>query len=79
MSDEYSMQQDRIRKKAYELWEAAGSPDGGEDRFWSQAKIEIDQEEAKLDKEVARSFPASDPPSSSVVTGTTGETKPAQE
>jgi hypothetical protein len=39
----------------------------------------IDQEEAKLDKEVADSFPASDPPSSSVVTGATGEHPAAAE
>jgi hypothetical protein len=77
MSGEYSMQQDRIREKAYELWEAAGSPDGGEDRFWSQAKIEIEQKETKLDGEAAGSFPASD--ISSVVTGAPDETKLAQD
>jgi hypothetical protein len=79
MSDEYALLQQRIREKAYRLWEEAGSPDGEEERFWLQAKIEIDRDEAKLDKEVAASFPASDPPSSSVVTGATGETRIAEE
>ncbi|TCH99377.1 DUF2934 domain-containing protein [Roseococcus sp. SYP-B2431] len=78
MSDEYELLQQRIRERAYELWEEAGSPEGEEQRFWHAARIDIDQQEAKLDKEVAASFPASDPPSSSVVTGATGES-PATE
>jgi len=73
MSDEYEMLQQRIRDKAHQLWEEAGSPAGEDQRFWFEAKIAIDGEEAKLDKEVDGSFPASDPPSSSVVTGATGE------
>lgn len=73
MSDEYELLQQRIREKAHQLWEEAGSPEGDDQRFWFQAKVEIDHEETKLDKEVAGSFPASDPPSSSVVTGATGE------
>ncbi len=77
MSDEYELHQQRIREKAHRLWEEAGSPEGEDQRFWFLAKVEIDQEEAKLDKEVAGSFPASDPPSSSVVTGATGESPAA--
>jgi hypothetical protein len=73
MSDEYEILQQRIREMAHRLWEEAGSPEGEDQRFWFLAKVEIDREEAKLDKEVAGSFPASDPPSSSVVTGATGE------
>lgn len=78
MSDEHAILQQRIREKAYELWEAAGSPEGEAERFWFQAKVDIGQEEAKLDNELYGSFPASDPPSSSVVTGATGETKIAE-
>lgn len=77
MSDEYELQQQRIREKAHQLWEEAGSPTGEDQRFWFLAKVEIDREEAKLDKEVAGSFPASDPPSSSIVTGATGESAAA--
>lgn len=73
MSDEYALGQQRIRERAFELWEEAGSPEGEEQRFWFAAKVDIHQQEAKLDKEVAGSFPASDPPSSNVVTGATGE------
>ena len=73
MSDEYELLQQRIRDKAHELWLAAGSPDGQDKQFWFAAKREIDHEESKTDKEIAGSFPASDPPSSSVVTGATGE------
>ncbi|RVT95730.1 DUF2934 domain-containing protein [Rhodovarius crocodyli] len=73
MADEYELLQQRIREKAHELWQAAGSPAGQDQQFWYAAKREIDKEESKTDKEVAGSFPASDPPSSSVVTGATGE------
>ncbi len=73
MSDEYALLQQRIREEAYRLWEEAGRPEGQADRFWHHAKVAVDQAEAKLDKEVAQSFPASDPPSSSVITGPTGE------
>jgi hypothetical protein len=73
MSDEYALLQQRIRDRAYALWEEEGRPEGQDDRFWHAAKAAVDQEEAKLDKEVAQSFPASDPPSSSVVTGPTGD------
>jgi hypothetical protein len=79
MSDEYALLQQRIRERAYELWEEAGSPENDGQRFWQAARIAIDQEESKLDKEVADSFPASDPPSSSVVTGATGEHAAAAE
>jgi hypothetical protein len=79
MSDEYELLQQRIRERAYEMWQEAGSPEGDEQAFWYAAKIDIDQQEAKLDKEVASSFPASDPPSSSVVTGATGEHPAATE
>lgn len=73
MSDEYALLQQRIRERAYELWQEAGSPEGEAQRFWDEARIDIDRQEAKLDKEVAGSFPASDPPSSSVIMGATGE------
>ena len=73
MSDDFALLQQRIRDRAYELWTEAGSPEGQDEHFWFAAKVDIDQQEAKIDKEVAGSFPASDPPSSSIVTGATGE------
>lgn len=79
MSDDYELLQQRIRQKAHQLWEQSGSPEGDGRHYWFLAKAEIDREEAQLDKEVAGSFPASDPPSSSVVTGATGAVeKPAR-
>lgn len=73
MSNEHALLQQRLREKAHQLWEEAGRPEGNDQHFWFLAKVEIDREEAKVDKEVAGSFPASDPPSSAVVTGATGE------
>lgn len=69
MSDESMLLEQRIREVAYRLWEEAGSPQGMEQDFWFQAEAEIRREEAKLDKEIADSFPASDPPSSTVTRG----------
>lgn len=33
--------EDRIRARAYSLWEAEGCPDGCADRHWQQAKAEL--------------------------------------
>jgi hypothetical protein len=33
--------EERIRARAYELWQAAGSPDGDGTRFWYTAEHEI--------------------------------------
>lgn len=71
MSDKYSLMQQRVREMAYRLWEEAGSPEGEDERLWFQAKLAIEREEASLDRELAESFPASDPPSSSGVTDAT--------
>jgi len=34
-----SFTDDDIRTKAYELWEQAGCPDGGEEIYWAQAQV----------------------------------------
>ena len=34
----------RIRSRAYDLWEAAGCPEGREQEFWKQAEALIDEE-----------------------------------
>lgn len=70
MSDELMLLEQRIRETAYRLWDEAGRPEGREQHFWFRAEAEIREEEAKLDGELADSFPASDPPSSTVTTGT---------
>ena len=35
-----------IRARAYQLWQAAGAPDGESDRFWYQAEKEVLAERA---------------------------------
>ncbi|KAA0998579.1 DUF2934 domain-containing protein [Paraburkholderia panacisoli] len=37
--------EEKIRVRAYELWEKDGSPDGRADEYWEQAKAQIDEEE----------------------------------
>lgn len=63
MSDELMMVEQRIREVAYRLWEHAGRPHDRDHEFWYKAQAEIREREAKLDNELADSFPASDPPS----------------
>jgi hypothetical protein len=38
---------ERIRRRAYHLWEAAGKPEGQEDYFWNIAAGDIDVEDAE--------------------------------
>lgn len=33
--------EEQIRKRAFELWEQAGKPEGREDEFWHQAQREL--------------------------------------
>jgi hypothetical protein len=57
---------EKVRERAYELWETAGRPEGQGDAFWHQAWAELapfPDEDSRLDKTLEDSFPASDPPS----------------
>ena len=36
--------EDRIRKRAYELWESDGSPEGRPDDYWLRAQAQIEAE-----------------------------------
>lgn len=40
-------EQDRIRRRAYEIWEREGSPDGRAEEFWEQAIASISAEDAQ--------------------------------
>ncbi|SAL30064.1 hypothetical protein AWB73_02498 [Caballeronia turbans] len=40
-------EQDRIRRRAYEIWEREGSPDGRAEEFWQQAIASIEAEDAQ--------------------------------
>ncbi len=44
MSDD---REDRIRKRAYDLWERDGAPEGHQHAHWQQAEREIDAEAAQ--------------------------------
>ncbi|AZO24457.1 MULTISPECIES: DUF2934 domain-containing protein [unclassified Mesorhizobium] len=39
--------EERIRQRAYELWEKEGKPEGADLRFWEQAMSEIDDEDQR--------------------------------
>ena len=62
--------EERIRERAYTLWEEAGCPEGQEHQFWHKARLLLAAsrpEERKpasqddLDQTGEQSFPASDP------------------
>lgn len=40
-------EQDRIRRRAYEIWEREGSPEGRAEEFWEQATASISADDAK--------------------------------
>ncbi len=63
MTEIESIDEARIRERAYLLWLAAGQPEGRAEEFWHAAREAIAAEEAKYDEEEEESFPASDPPS----------------
>jgi Protein of unknown function (DUF2934) len=85
MMDQVEYEQ-RIREAAYRLWAEAGRPEGEADEFWRQARAQVfahemteeatqGSDDASHDKALADSFPASDPPSHSVISGTAGAPK----
>jgi hypothetical protein len=41
----------RIRRRAHELWEAEGRPEGQTDRHWSRAAEDLDREDAAIQRE----------------------------
>ncbi|MBE9605881.1 DUF2934 domain-containing protein [Acetobacteraceae bacterium H6797] len=75
MPQEPTEREERIRERAYMLWQGAGSPVGEAEAFWHKAIEELEAEwrsESMVDKEIADSFPASDPPSHTGITGAGG-------
>jgi Protein of unknown function (DUF2934) len=45
--------EERIRERAYDLWERAGRPEGRAVEYWLQAEREIAAEEEGLQEEIA--------------------------
>lgn len=43
--------EDRIRKRAYELWRQEGSPEGRPDDHWLQAEREIDRGDGEIESD----------------------------
>ena len=41
--------EEQIRKRAFELWEQAGKPEGRDDEFWDQARRELQGAEERGD------------------------------
>ena len=36
------LDEDAVRERAYQIWQAAGSPHGGHDAHWAQARDELE-------------------------------------
>lgn len=40
--------EERIRARAYEIWQREGCPEGCEDEHWRQAEAEVDAEDSEV-------------------------------
>jgi Protein of unknown function (DUF2934) len=38
---------EKIRERAYQLWEQTGKPEGQEERFWHEAERQLKEEQIK--------------------------------
>lgn len=46
---DYMSVEERIRTRAYHLWEQAAEPKGTPEEYWEQARAEIDKEDLDAD------------------------------
>jgi hypothetical protein len=44
--------EDRVRERAYALWERNGRREGRSDEYWQQARAEVEAEEAEPGNEI---------------------------
>ncbi|SAK43230.1 hypothetical protein AWB80_00563 [Caballeronia pedi] len=51
-------EQDRIRRRAYEMWEREGSPEGRAEEFWQKAISSLEAEDTQGAGDAASSQPA---------------------
>lgn len=50
----HTIDEQKIRDRAFQLWDAAGQPDGREQEFWYAAELELaEQGEADISEENA--------------------------
>jgi Protein of unknown function (DUF2934) len=68
MPEMNQISEQKCRERAYELWEAAGAPEGREAEFWYKARDELippgarkQETNSDIDEAGMDSFPASDP------------------
>jgi hypothetical protein len=61
--------EDEVRKRAYELWEEAGRPEGRSDEFWHAARAELGAKETIEDRVDALGPPIVEPPEIAVQHG----------
>jgi hypothetical protein len=60
---------ERVRQRAFDLWEEAGEPAERSEYFWHLAERQVHEQLKDYDKTLADTFPASDPPANSGITG----------
>jgi hypothetical protein len=61
--------EDAVRRRAYELWEEAGMPEGRSDEFWHAAAAELHAPETMEERVDALGPPIVEPPSVAVQHG----------
>jgi hypothetical protein len=61
--------EEAIRRRAYELWERAGRPDGRSDEFWHAARLELGAKETIEEKIEELGPPIAEPPGVAVQHG----------
>jgi hypothetical protein len=54
--------EDEVRRRAYELWEHAGRPEGRSDEFWFAASVELQGEQAASLEQLGALVPPLDEP-----------------
>jgi hypothetical protein len=60
---------ERIRRKAHELWEIEGKPNGRSEDHWAEAKRQIEQEDRAGGNKASDTMPRTPIPDPLAVTG----------
>lgn len=54
---ENTSRDEEIRRKAYELWEEAGSPEGRAEEFWEQARTSVGDDDETVPEDQGDTAP----------------------